>query len=133
MRIRSFVSIAALAAALSGCVGDELSVPSPEATATAAGAAVSCIDPRQISGRRIAGPRALIFEVGGTTYRNELIEECPGLGRAPESKIIQVEVQGTQLCRGDSFRAYDPVEARAVGAQAFPRCRLGNFTPIVRR
>lgn len=134
MRIMTLFSSAAFAAALSGCVSDTPGAPSPEATARATGASVNCIDPQQISGRRVASSRALIFEMGGgVTYRNDLLEECPGLGRAPNFKVIQLDVHGAQLCRGDLFRAYDPVEAKAVGPQAFPRCRLGAFTPIARR
>ena len=134
MRIRLLVSSAAFAAALSGCVSGGPDAPSPDASAQSTGAAIDCIDPRQISGRRVAGPRALIFEMGGgVTYRNDLLEECPGLGQAPAFKIIQLDVHGAQVCRGDMFRAYDPVEAKAVGPQAFPRCRLGAFTPIARR
>jgi hypothetical protein len=134
MRIRTLVSATALAAALSGCVSNSSGAPSPEATAQATGASVNCIDPQQISGRRIASSRALIFEMGGgVTYRNDLLEECPGLGRALGFKIIELDVHGAQLCSGDMFRAYDPAEAKAVGPQAFPRCRLGGFTPIARR
>ena len=134
MRIKTFVWAAACATALSGCVSDGPGVPSAEATAQASGPSVNCIDPRQISGRRVAGPRALVFEMGGgVTYRNDVLDECPGLGQAPDFKIIQLDVHGAQLCRGDMFRAYDPAEAKAVGSQAFPRCRLGAFTPIARR
>lgn len=124
-----------LLAALGGCMseGSPTTALAPEASAKAVGSPVRCIDPQQISARRVLGPSSLAFEVAGTTYRNDLTENCPGLGRGAQFKIIQLEVQGGQLCSGDSFQAYDPGEARGVGSQAFPRCRLGAFTPIETR
>lgn len=125
-----------LLAMVAGCAGGgPAAAPdaASEATARAVGDPVRCIDPRRIIGRRVAGPTSLVFELTGVTYRNDLPEPCPGLGRGPDFKLIQLEVFGSQVCSGDSFRAFDPVEAKAVGAQAFPRCRLGAFTPIARR
>ena len=130
MRILTIV----LLTLVTGCVGSgSSSVPAPELSASAIGDPVNCIDPRRVIGRRVAGPTSLVFELTGVTYRNDLPEACPGLGRGPDFKVIQLEVTGSQVCSGDSFRAYDPAEAKAVGAQAFPRCRLGAFTPIARR
>lgn len=130
MRVPTMILLGTLA----GCVGsDPAPVPSAEVAAPTIGAPVNCIDPRRVIGRRVAGPTSLVFELTGVTYRNDLLEACPGLGRSPASKIVELEVYGSRVCSGDSFRAYDPVEAIAVGAQAFPRCRLGAFTPIVTR
>jgi hypothetical protein len=93
----------------------------------------SCIDPHQIVARYPMPPRSLIFEMaGGIRYRNDLIGACPGVARATGASIVQLELHGTRLCANDSIRVYDPVEARGVGARAFARCRLGNFTPITR-
>jgi hypothetical protein len=124
--MRSFVILAA-AVTFSGCV--------QEARGTRlAGAAASgterCISARQISARRITGPRTLEFEVGRFTYRNDLPDLCPGLANRTSFGALQLEVDGSEICAGDSFRAFDPIEARAVGAAAFPRCRLGAFTRL---
>lgn len=130
MRLAS-LSAACLLLPLAACVADApASPPRAEATTRAVGAAVRCIEPRRIVARRVVSEQALVFEAGGVTFRNDLPYACPGLGRTPELLAIQIEPNGDQLCSGDSFRAYDPVEAKAVGAQAFPRCRLGDFTPI---
>ncbi len=89
-----------------------------------------CVDARQITARRITGPSSLEFDVGGITYRNDLPAACPGLENRMTFDSLALEVTGSQICAGDSFRAFDPVQAKAVGATAFPRCRLGNFTRV---
>ena len=93
--------------------------------------AVRCIDPHRVIARRPERPGSVIFEMaGGTTYRNDLIGACPGVARATKASIVQIVSDGGNLCMNDSIRVFDPVEARGVGARAFPRCRLGIFTPI---
>jgi hypothetical protein len=106
----------------------------PRNEAPAAPGAVRCIDPHQIVARYPERPNGVVFEMtGGITYRNDLIGACPGVARADGNSITQIEPGGTRLCTNDSIRVYDPVEARGVGTRAFPRCRLGTFTPIPRR
>lgn len=103
------------------------------ASATPAGAAVSCLDLSQVVGRRAEAPRFLVFETtGGQVYRNEVQGSCPSLARATGSETLQFESFGTRICRDDSVRVYDAVEAKATGPQSFPRCRLGSFTPAAR-
>ena len=105
----------------------------PEAarTAAATGAPVQCIALDQVISRRPAGAQALVFELtGGRRYRNELPDHCPGLARAGDAEIVHVEATGSRLCSGDRVRIYDPVEAKNIGVQAFPHCRLGAFTPV---
>lgn len=133
MRVSAIIFLVAVAVAGCAADGGPASAPAPELSAQAIGDPVRCIDPRRVIGRRVAGPTSLVFELTGVTYRNDLPEACPGLGRGPNFKVIQLEVYSSQVCSGDSFRAYDPAEAGAVRAQAFPRCRLGAFTPIARR
>jgi hypothetical protein len=117
---------------LAGCAA-QADAPD-EARAAPAGAKVSCIDPARIVTRSAAPPGAILFDMtGGTTYRNEVVGACPGIARATAASIVQLEIDGTRLCRNDSVRVYDPVEARATGAAAFARCRLGDFTPVPRR
>lgn len=118
---------------LAACMPQE---PGLEAAATAAaiGEPVQCIALDQVISRRPAGPQSLVFEqAGGRRYRNELPDHCPGLASAGDAEIVQVETTGTQLCSGDRVRIYDPVEAKNIGVQAFPHCRLGAFTPIAPR
>ena len=104
------------------------------AAAPAIGPAIACIDLDQVTARRPGGPGAVVFELaGGKTYRNDVQESCPSLENANKADVLAVQADGTRLCRNDSVRIFDPVEAKAVGIQAFPKCRLGSFTPIARR
>jgi hypothetical protein len=70
------------------------------------------------------GRQALVYEAGDTIWVNRLAAACPGLDEL--SQII-IEVQGTQYCRGDHFRARD-------SGQSIPGpiCILGSFTPYRR-
>lgn len=116
-------------ALLSGCVGE--APPAPQSMTSAAGETERCVSVQQITARRATGPRTLEFDLaGGRTYRNDLPEVCPGLENRRVFDVIALEVDGSRICAGDSFRAFEPDEARAVGIRAFPRCRLGNFTRI---
>jgi hypothetical protein len=116
---------------LLACTPQGEEVETAAATAAAVGEPVSCISLDQVISRRPAGEQAVVFELtGGRRYRNELPDHCPGLARAGKAEIVQVEATGTRLCRDDRVRIYDPVEARNIGAGAFPHCRLGAFTPI---
>lgn len=124
MRSRLMLMAAGL---LSACVAEE---PSAQPAGAAASGKQRCISASQISARRITGPRTLEFEAGRSTYRNDLPELCPGLAGRTDFGALQLEVQGSEICAGDSFRAFDPVEARAVGTASFPRCRLGAFTRL---
>ena len=118
----------AAAGLLQGCMAE-----APEtALAAVAPGQVRCLDARQITAQRATSPTTLEFEAGGVTYRNDLPAACPGIENRMALDSLAVEVTGSQVCAGDSFRAFDPVQARAVGVTAFPRCRLGNFTPLAR-
>ena len=119
--------------ALAACAPRQEEPESP-ATAAATGEPVRCIALDQVISRRPAGAQTLVFELaGGRRYRNELPDHCPGLAHAGDAEIVHVEATGSQLCSGDRVRIYDPIEAKTVGAQAFPHCRLGEFTPIAGR
>lgn len=130
MRVSMIIVVAALGSSLGSRIP---TLQAAKASARVLGDTVNCIDARSISERRVVSPTSLTFEVAGVTYRNDLPEACPRLGRDPDSKVIQLEVYGAQVCTGDSFRAYDPVEGKGVGAEAFARCRLEAFTPISAR
>ena len=82
----------------------------------------SCI-PASSAGQnlRIANPRTLVYEQGRTVWVNRLDSDCPGM--RPTDTLI-VEVNGSQYCRGDRFRA-----ASQGSTIPGPTCILGNFTP----
>ena len=126
--MRKIVIIVAAAGILQGCMAE-----APETALGPPGPGqLRCVDARQITARRIIGPTTLEFDVGGITYRNELPAACPGIENRMALDSIALEVTGSQVCAGDSFRAFDPLQAKAVGITAFPRCRLGNFTRVSR-
>ena len=114
-------------ASLGACRAQPTAAPPPLA---AAGAQVNCIDLKLVTARRVLPPSAVLFEMAGVAYRNDLQGSCPSAARADPSAIIQTESQSTQLCRDDHIRIYDPVEAKATGARSFPICRLGTFTAV---
>ena len=119
-----------LFAGLGACSVQPTAAPPLEAS----GAQANCIDLTRVSGRHVLPPSAVVFDlVGGVSYRNDLQGSCPSAARADASAIIQTESQSPRLCRDDRIRIYDPVEARATGASAFPVCRLGSFTAVPTR
>lgn len=118
-----------LIVALTGCMAQ---APVQQAQMLPEGA-LRCIDLGRVTARRVERG-ALVYElVGGATYRNDLQGTCPSLQRATGNEVIQTENHGPQLCRDDRVRLYDAVEARAVGATAFPQCRVGTFVPVAAR
>jgi hypothetical protein len=128
--MRMLAAAAALPLLLSGCTADP---PETDASAprTLAAGQVACIDLTNAASRRPDPPRHIVFEIGARTYRNEVVGTCPGLARATPASVVAFELVGSnQLCRDDSVRVYDPVEAGAVGLESIPRCRLGAFTEV---
>ena len=114
---------------VAACSAQPTAAPPAIAQATQA----NCIDLTRVTARRVLPPNAVLFEMaGGLNYRGELVGSCPGAERANGSEIIQTETQGTQLCRDDHIRIYDPVEAKATGSGSFPICRVGGFTAVPR-
>ena len=124
-------SASSLIIALPLCACTPQQVEPEAATATAAsGVSVECIPLDQVVGRRPEKPNMVAFFLaGGQAYVNKLPDHCPGIAQADSGSIVHVETTGSQLCRGDRVRIYDPVEAKNIGVQAFPHCRLGGFTP----
>ena len=119
--------VAMLGLGLAACTAQAPPLP----PVVAQGAQVSCIDLKQVSARHVLPPASVLFEmVGGLTYRTDLVGGCPGAARADASSIVETESQGTQLCRDDHIRIYDPVEAKATGSGAFAQCRVGIFTAV---
>jgi hypothetical protein len=119
--------LACLALGLAACTAQ----PPPPPPAVAQGGQVSCIDLKQVVARHVVPPASVLFEMsGGISYRTDLVGGCPSAARADPSVIVQTESQGTQLCENDHIRIYDPAEAKATGAGAFPQCRVGRFTAV---
>src|SRR5262245_53945392 len=122
--MKTLAPLILLSAATAACTA---SPPPQQATANG----LSCINSDQIVGRRLAGANAVEFDVlGGTTYRNELAQVCPGLERLGASGIIAVTggADPSRLCAGDRVQIFDPVEVKATGLKSYPHCQLGQFT-----
>ena len=99
--------------------------------ANAAPVGPSCIDSSQIQGSEGESDRTILFHMqGGKTWRNTLRGACPGLADIPRWRSLATEQQGTQLCRGDSIRAFDPQGVRSTGLMSYPRCPLGEFSEV---
>ena len=130
--MRAAVVLALTTAILTACAAERPASDRTLASAAPAGESRACLDPRQVISRRPAGPRTVFFEVaGGTTYRNDLPDPCPGLARRNAGDAFRFDIRdGDQICRDTRFRVFDPVEAKGVGTEAFPVCRLGAFTPV---
>jgi hypothetical protein len=61
-------------------------------------------------------------------YRAELVGNCAA--RATSTDIVETVSQGTQICRDDRVRVFDPIEAKGTGIRSFPQCRIGSITAV---
>lgn len=77
-----------------------------------------------LSGPQIIDRNTVLYNRGGTVWRANLADSCPGL--TPFSTMI-VEVRGSQLCRNDQFRVVDVGMTIPGGF-----CRFESFTPYER-
>lgn len=89
-----------------------------------------CLNLARIVGRRGDGPRAIVFETAGGTFRNDLPEVCPGLERPETFTALIFEPKSGPLCRNDFVRVADTNQLGTLGIASAPRCRLGRFTPV---
>jgi hypothetical protein len=121
--------ILALLLLVGACATPEAAGPGREAEALqrdlagrTAEAAESCV-PASSSGQglRIVDARTLVYDQGRTLWVNRLDSDCPGM-RSTDTLIV--EVNGSQYCRGDRFRA-----ASTGSTIPGPFCVLGSFTP----
>lgn len=123
-----FETLLAFAAVLAGCA-----VRPDGATVSPAGPR-RCLSASAVSGRYVAAPDSIMFEVGGKLrYRNVLARPCPGLARLGGSAGILFESStGGEICSGDPVRFFD---SRDTGPNRLlgPVCRLGAFVPSPRR
>lgn len=87
-----------------------------------AGATVDCVDVARLSAPSIIDSRTILYrDMSRRIWRNDLPEQC-GILR-PE-RIVVLQLQGSQLCRGDAIDILDRGLNVPVGS-----CRLGGFTP----
>lgn len=97
------------------------------------GGARSCIDLSQVTGQRVERGQLIYHLSNGKTLTNDLGGHCPPLLRATGSEIIQTEMIGSQLCRGDGIRVYDPATVGAGGPASVLRCPAGDFVSVTGR
>lgn len=122
------------ALALAGCTAGAEMQASQQARAQAdlakalegrvAGKPAECISDSATGSRQVIDRRTILYTEGRRVWRNDLPEECPRL--SPFGTMV-VEVRGSQLCRNDLFRVFEP-GTTVPGAY----CRLGKFTPYTR-
>ena len=89
-----------------------------------------CIDGARVVSQQAAGPDSIRFRMqGGVDYVSR-VPGCPGIAGIGGFNAVALEQRGTEICRGDFVRAFDPAAARAGGLGGFARCPLGGFTPV---
>lgn len=119
--------LGAIGALAVGCV---TSLPPPstmritELAGRTAGAPQRCVPIEQAEALRLGGSHAIIYGRGTTVWVNRLAADCAGLDR---SYVLSAESIGSQYCRGDLVRSFEPI-SRTPG----PACILGDFIPYRR-
>ena len=117
----------------SGCMTEPVRAPDAADAAALAdetegrtpGAAVSCVNMRDLRSNRPVGDAIVFDGPGGSIYVNRPVGGCPNL-RHGRTLIIQTTV--TQLCRGDIAQVVDHASGTNHGS-----CALGDFMPYGRR
>jgi hypothetical protein len=136
VRMNRIFVIACVSLAASACTMNQSADPRAEQAGEAriaaalegyeqAGPPTSCVQEYQLGGNRSAGD-AIIFQgrTSGTLYVNRPAGGCPPLGY---NNALITRSSGSQLCRGDIARVFDPVSHTEFGG-----CALGDFTPYRR-
>ena len=90
-----------------------------------AGPARSCVSAIQSQGLRSVDSQTVAYELGRTLWVNRLEQACPAI--SPHNGI-SVELHGSQYCRGDRIRGFEP-GAIIPG----PSCTLRDWVPYRRR
>ena len=98
--------------------------PIAELAGRTQGVPQNCVPIRTGGSLRVIDRDTIIYGSGGTVWVSELRSDCPGL--RPMDPLI-VEPTGSQYCRGDRIREFEPV-TRMPG----PICVLGDFVPYTR-
>jgi hypothetical protein len=121
----AFITLAA--AALAGCTAPPpvaSNAPIAEIAGRVAGPAQRCVITTQSQGLQAVNRNTLLYRNGSKIWINEMQAGCGGFGRWD---VLVTEPIGTQYCRGDLIRSFDPV-SKIPG----PSCRLGDFVPYMR-
>ena len=93
--------------------------------------APQCLAADTIRSEQPDGPQAVIFNTtGGTAYRSTFETVCPGLEEVGRFRILRLEPEGGQICRGDRISVVDPRGAGGLVRASGPSCRLGPLTRI---
>ena len=97
----------------------------PELAGRVAGAPQRCVPTEQTQGLRPANRTTILYGSGRTIWVNHMQQNCSGFSQWDP---LVIEPIGSQYCRGDLVRTFDPV-SKVPGAA----CRLGDFIPYTRR
>ena len=122
------IAFICLAAGLAGCTTPPptaSSAPIAEIAGRVAGPAQRCVLTSQGEGLRAANRNTLLLRRGRTIWINQLQGGCGSFG---QWDVLVTEPIGSQHCRGDLVRSFDPV-SKIPG----PTCRMGAFIPYTRR
>lgn len=85
----------------------------------------SCVKPRNIRSTKVLDNKTIEFRMfGGKTYRNNMEQSCPGLGKGDP---ITYTIRNSNLCHVDIFRVLRTTAGR-IETQA--SCSFGKFQEI---
>ena len=121
------IAFIGLTVALAGCTAPppvQPNAPISEIAGRVAGPAQRCVLTQQSESLRPVNRNTLLYGGGKMLWVNELQGGCGGFSRWD---VLVLEPIGTQYCRGDLVRSFDPI-SKIPG----PSCRLGDFVPYAR-
>ncbi|GAA4755678.1 hypothetical protein GCM10023264_23860 [Sphingomonas daechungensis] len=122
------IFVVALGAILAGCSAPPPNpandAPIAEIAGRIAGPPKNCVLIEQGVGLNIVNRNTLTLHSGRTMYVNQVQGNCGGFRKWD---VLVVEPIGTQYCKGDLVRSFDPV-SKIPG----PTCRLGDFIPYTK-
>ena len=90
-----------------------------------AGPARDCLPSYRANNQMNISDSTILFDVGGTIYRNDPPGGCPGLGSGQYALVVRPV--GNSLCRGEIAQVRDTMSGMIRGT-----CTLGSFVPYTR-
>lgn len=90
-----------------------------------AGPARDCLPSYRANKQMNISDNVILFDVGGTIYRNDPPGGCPGLGSGQYALVLHPV--GSSLCRGEIAQVRDTMSGNFRGS-----CTLGAFVPYTR-
>lgn len=85
------------------------------------GSPIDCVTTRDIQDTDAVTDRVILFHMrNGTTYRNDLPDNCPNLSR--QSTAFSHRTTGDRLCSIDTIDLFGTTQGISYGS-----CRLGKF------